>query len=471
MRTNFSTVALEEIPPSDGKGWGSNDTPPVETVPATAEESISLEEEHILLNEANMHHSSAEQHLSEIGRIMELSEALEDLAVIADGIGEATPTEIALIENAGNMAVAGSDVDPSRVVPALESYVGGRIAMEGIRETAATIWANIQRFLKQVWGHIEEFFKKMLFTVPRMQKAVQILKAKITAIKKENRAHTGGTVFEVVMGTNLLCVNGKPLKTEKEMINAYGQLLITSKWVFNDYAESVVERGRIVVDAIEKFNVLSPQVSIDTLRTELKAWKPSSVPGAGGTDVKRYPGFATTMGTALMGNQSLACKYYNDNKADVSPLAALERQRHSQCELVPTQETVPQKPSERLEFATMSLAGMETLLDEVSTMLDVLSKYKFGTTAKNIEDVKNKIVAASEKAKKTIEFYEKPQEAGGDRNQFDDMKAMQDYRAVVNFNVAYTRWAQSPSMSMMRHSITVSKAMMSFVQKSLVEYV
>ena len=155
---------------------------------------LSLEEEQIMMSDAADLASEIGQELNECDRIIEVSDALEDLAVIADEIEQASPVEIALIEKAGDMAVAGTDIEAEEVVPSLESFRGKRIATEGLRDTAALIWKNIQEFLKAVWEKIEKFFYNIIGTIPTIRRRLEALAKKIEATESKSPR---GTVFEV----------------------------------------------------------------------------------------------------------------------------------------------------------------------------------------------------------------------------------------------------------------------------------
>ena len=182
---------------------------------------LSLEEEQVLMDEAATDAAEVDKDLGESERVIEVSDALEDLAVIADGIEEATPAEAALIETAGDMAVAGTDVQPEEVVPAMESYIGRRIATEGIRETARAIWESIQRWVKSIWEKIEKFFYKLFGVIPGMRK-------RIAALEKRVDEAVGKKVEEkkvtISSGVASLCIDYKPVKNEGEFLKGVTSL-------------------------------------------------------------------------------------------------------------------------------------------------------------------------------------------------------------------------------------------------------
>jgi hypothetical protein len=450
MRTNFNVPAMEaevldtDMPPSDVQVIGL--------------ESISMEEAELLIHEATTNSNDAESQLSEVERILEVSDALEDLAVIAGSIEKATPAEAALIENTGNMAVAGSDVDPEKVIPAMESFIGGRIAIEDIRTTARTIWENIQKFLKQVWDAIESFFTNILSTIPRMRKALDELEKRVTAVSGVKPLTDK---IKLTSSLTNLHVGGKPLKNEHDMLQAYAALRIAVKWVYGQYVETVTKRGRIIATAIGSIDPAETSLAVSKLRTELLATKPAPVPGGSGVDNKRFPGFATTFGSDLPGNVSIACKYYNDNKDNVTSLAALDRYRNSRCELAAVADSV-EKTATEIELTPFSTAAMGTLINDMRELLDTLSSYKFGAKSKEVASVRKLINEASDKAQRVVGSL-----ANGDEGH---QSSVINYRALMNFNASYARWAQTPSMPMMSHSLNVTKTLMVVIQKSLHAY-
>ena len=51
-----------------------------------------------------------------------------------------------------------------------------------------------------------------------------------------------------------------------------------------------------------------------------------------------------------------------------------------------------------------------------------------------------------------------------------DKAAVPNYRALLNFNAAYARWAQSPAMQTLSMTVSAINATMMVVQKSLANY-
>ena len=112
----------------------------------------AMEEAEVMEEEARELAAEITADNAEAERAADLSDSLEDLAVVASSIDEATPAETQLIQLAGDMATAGDEeVTSEDIVPATESFVGQRIAVEGFVEKAKQIWEAI------VWSYVIEY--------------------------------------------------------------------------------------------------------------------------------------------------------------------------------------------------------------------------------------------------------------------------------------------------------------------------
>lgn len=99
---------------------------------------------------------------TDITRTIELNDALEELAVVADSISNVTEAEARLIELGGNMAVAGTTVSPESVIPAMEGFVGGAISLEAfdLKEKILKIWQAIKKAIATLWEKIVQFIEQ-----------------------------------------------------------------------------------------------------------------------------------------------------------------------------------------------------------------------------------------------------------------------------------------------------------------------
>ena len=122
---------------------------------------LSYEEYAVVQAEAQQDLNDINSTEGEIERAMDTADSLEDLAAVVDTVDEATPTEVALVQVAGDMAVAGTDAISEDVVPVTEAYIGRRIATEGIVEQIKQLWASIKKFVKDMWAKVTTWFNKV----------------------------------------------------------------------------------------------------------------------------------------------------------------------------------------------------------------------------------------------------------------------------------------------------------------------
>lgn len=119
---------------------------------AKEHETVVLSEAELAANEAktSIIFNEVEELSHEIDRASDIAEALENMQVIMSGGEEPTARELALINVANQMAMAG-DEDKVALVPAEESYYRRHTALEGIGEAIANVW-------KAIWDMVSKLF-------------------------------------------------------------------------------------------------------------------------------------------------------------------------------------------------------------------------------------------------------------------------------------------------------------------------
>lgn len=434
---------------------------------------LSLEEEQIEVAEQAAEANEIAQELTESERIIEVSDALEDLAVIADGIEEATPAEVQLIAAAGDLAVAGTDVTPEELIPAIEispevaasgdpsliateSRKALKLATEGIVEKARDIWERIVAFLKQVWERIEAFIYRVIGYIPRIRKSILSLEEKLDDIvgkKAEGKLKIAG-------GVSALSVAGAPVKSEADLKKALGDLDAAAKFVFGKMMDSMVKRGEVCAAALDNFDAAKAPEAAKELRAKLAAnGVDEKVPGGSGGDKNRFPGFITTTGTPLLGNVSLAAKRYYEN-ADNSDLGSLDRQRHSSYDLVPSSDKAYNMAGKSVEMDPLTSNAIRDILKGCTAILDTLEEYKRGSKGKAVTKARKDMEAASSKAAGSFSKLRSSSEEA-------DKAAVPYLKAMLNFNQAYARWVQSPAIPLMNNSLQSLRAVLVVCQKSV----
>lgn len=423
-------------------------------------ENLSLEEEQILIGEVAQDQAEIANDLAETDRIIEVSDALEDLAVVADTIEEATPAETAMVEIAGDMAVAGTDIEAEEVVPSMESYRGKRISTEGLKETAMTIWKNILEFLKKVWKKIEGFFYKLFGTIPTLRKRIKDLQEQV---EKKSSAKLEEKSFKISSGVTALCVNYKPVKDEAELAAAMKLFGETTEFVYSVDSEKTAKLGEDVAEKISDFDPAKGEESAKAVLALFGNGK-SAIATPPGTGNSGYGNAGSSyeykFGGHLLGNVCLVAKTFKND--DTSIIGSLEHVRRSGLELVPSSDKSKEVVSD-FEFKTLSLSACESALSAAEKILDKLEDYKRGKGQKDIEKAHKKLEAASEKATKA---YDKLK----DSSDSADRASLPYYKAMLNFNAAYARWTQQPAVPFASHALTTVRSAMVIVQKSLAQY-
>ena len=126
---------------------------------AKENETVVLSEDELAANEAktSIILNEVEELSHEIDRASDIAEALENMQVIMSGSEEPTARELALINVANQMAMAG-DENKVTLVPAEESYYRRHTALEGIGEAIANVWKAIWSMISRLFNTIFSLF-------------------------------------------------------------------------------------------------------------------------------------------------------------------------------------------------------------------------------------------------------------------------------------------------------------------------
>jgi hypothetical protein len=409
---------------------------------------LSLEEEMLMVDEAADEAAGVERDLSESERVIEVSDALEDVAVVADGIEAATPGEVALIDTASQMAVAGTDIEPEEVVPAMESYMGKRISTEGIRETARTIWENIQAFLTKVWNNIVAYFR-VGAVVPMVERRIEALEKKLKELGKLKEG-----AKSIKLKSSFLALEGKVVKSHGELKTGLETIVKAADFVFGKNADQVAEHGKALATVIGKF---TPETHAETIKELLGVLGGFSSAALEGAKKSTDGDYEVETGPALLGGGHLVLRTYKP-KEGASPLGSLERFRKSGLSIESGNEPAPAEA----EFSVLTVSEMEGLLKEAKDLLKHLKDFHTGARLDKLKKAGDELKAASKKASGEI----------GKIKQDDKGQAavVNDYRAALNLNVAYTRWVQSPALPFYGKCLSAVKAITHVVAASAGQY-
>lgn len=419
-------------------------TPPSEDVRSI--KRVSLEAELIIIDQAKEEATAADNCLSETERLIDLAGALEDLAVIADGIEQATPTQLDLIDTVAQMAVAGTDVAPEELLRGPALAVGQSVATEAWKETAANIWKTIKAFVKKIWDHIDKFFKVHVVLpgiYARLQLALRQLKNRTGQLKYGAKPE-----MDITTGLQYFS-NGQRLQQNTaefaKELEKFGKAV---DMVYVANPERVAKLGKNLANIIADWEPEDTDRTLDMLRAALgDSSKPTNLP---------YPmTFRTDEGdfTAMSSYEVLGGCYFKfltfDDNVDTVPLLALERFRHTGLSVVNGEDL---KEDEIEGFKHGTAAQYEKIIQDFSDMIQVIARFnKAGGAMAKLREAKASLEHASDLVIKEV--------SGGDYSKVDEAYV----RSMVSFNTAFARWTQQPAVAFYTKVIGVARAILMLV--------
>lgn len=435
-------------------------------------ESISLEEQQALLDEANQSAEEASADLQEVERVTEVSDALEDLAVIAGEIKEPTEGEVALMGNAAQMAVAGTDVAPDEVVPAMESIDdwkarGNEFALT-VKAKAKQIWEKIMAFLRKIWGQIQEFFFRIFDTIPRLQKVLNDQLKALGVAKTQNR-NSAGKPIKMNVGFSALIVSGRPAMDADELKLGFSSLSNYCDYVFGKYVGAVKSRGEAVAKEIGDFKWEAALHAAEAVaQANLRHKLPAPDIDNRTTAVQGDYQVSVTKGT--LGGLVLTHKAASDAAmANANALRKLELLRGEGLE-VSRGSAGQYGAGAAYEIMPLAVDTAVGLIKEAQDVLKRLEGWK-KTGLKQMQDVQKKLEAASNKAAGVFGSGVGSFTAGTEAAKAPKDIDVALYRGALNFNTAFTRWMSEPTVALTRGSLASCRALAILVDKSLATYV
>lgn len=185
----------------------------VKTKPIESPVEISVEEYMDSQDKVINNNHEINNKISDITRTMEIVESLEELAVVADSITDASREEAQLIEIGGNIAVAGTNVNPETIIPSMESFIGGKISLEefSFREKLKKIWDYIVKTTKAIVAKIKEFIKDsnvmIAYSVNNVNKLEKLVIEAKDKKPKDTAFELDTSRFDDILNDNIDAVN------------------------------------------------------------------------------------------------------------------------------------------------------------------------------------------------------------------------------------------------------------------------
>lgn len=426
---------------------------------------IALEDEEVAQAEAQELAAEIPADLNDAERSIDVAESLDSVADIADNIESPQATDVALIQTAADLAVAGSDVPPEEVIPvageALESAIGHRIATESIRETALAIYERLKAFVKRIWEKIESFWHKYFGTLPRLKRKIEAMQGKINSVTGR-KLDSDGKSFELTSGLKALSVDYKVVKNGAELKTALEFLTkaVVQGTEFN--TRHAAKLGRDIADLLNDMDDKNVREKAEAI---YKLAPKSGKPELCKNDVSSSygSGLSAHESDSMLGSVKLLYKTDKLTLSDrKSMLGRLEQLRRTGLSLVPA--GAHDKEVNEVTFTTLNIGDAETILGLIGTLVQKMEDYERGAAFKEIKKSREALDKAAQRAASRLGKIK----AGAEDGPTDEDIAI--FRSCANLNVSYTSWTSGTAVALSSRVVTTANAVLAIVARSMAQY-
>jgi len=397
----------------------------------------------------------------ELSRATDIALGLENLEFVTRNVSGSKNTDLAFIDTAVGLAVAGSDVSTEELLPSLESNDDGTISTEAIKNIAKSVWDAIKNAVLKMWRKIAEFWKWLTDSVPGVRKAAVKLRdraeASVGKSTDKSKVELGREIFT-------LSVDENAPSSGSDIASGLGKLLEVTNAVYNEYAKGVVEAGVEQAGIIDKFRVdtkanaeldIQALIAASEMGTAISAVS-RVVKDAVGADT-RFVDTKDMKKVDLLGNESLflTSRHITAGRTVLEQAAASRKIR---LELKNTK----QKPGKAKESGSISIITPEEVIgmaDSIIELCDGIIEYNKSSNFKKAED-------AGDKMKKATDGLESTYKSASKDEDFDN-EIKPYYNSALSFNTAFVRLNGSTQLSLTKHVVAVSRAAMTACSKSL----
>lgn len=406
--------------------------------------NLSREEADLMAEQVLTDATSASSDIADGVRLLELTDAIEDMAVIADQMDGELPTTRALIETASRMAVAGTDVEPTEIVPAMECY-HGRVAVEGLRAQAEAIWKKVKHSMAGIWDKLDRLIANIVgvyFNVS--QYATQTSKELNEAL---DPAPTNETYK--CRQTFFMADAHHAFTSYDDIRNGLMDVHATLKWVLEDYAMNLLAVGDSLTKCMKDFSTDKGELVYSEIETQMR--KSISFPGMKKDHEMRNRQGEAYVGEFLPGGVSMVAMVYNAGNDISSRVAALGQHK---IELVHSTISGYVAPRE-VVMKTMVLTEMNTLLGMVDEIAETAERFCKGSFPKRLKAIRHEVDLA------TTSLYDVNVQSEEDRALV---------KALKTLAMTFPKWVESPIASVLVYASNFCNAVISTVQQSGEQY-
>lgn len=438
-----------EVPVEDVPAEPASAEDPVETPAPTEELAVEDNAESLETDLIELTDDKAEQDDREVqvDEAEEVAEALESIAEVlkvsaANGGMDRYAAEAISIATQHMCARVGIQKKP---MPAMESFGGlssrvnsTEVAMEGIADAAAKIWASIIAHLKKAIDWAADFFSNVFNTWGKIEKRAKELESKKATI-------TGGAKASKITNARLakaLSISGAVSKNIVIDTDKFGSVV---KSVFDGAKDNATDIATDIADLVTRFE----SVQNDINNFEL--------PGLSGGFLKKVPnpvadGFSTKL---------LYKDLVNVRSIEIFGGKAI-------VGIMPERTLTGKAAIAAVGDISIGLGAFKPKAPEVTAEeLDVLTPEEIGQIAQAVGRIattglayKNHLPAIQDAKKKVVAIAEKFTKAG-------PSSVNESFNSMRTVAAAYTRFADQPAASMALYSLNTCKALLDYVEVSI----
>jgi hypothetical protein len=148
--------------------------------------NLSAEEEAIVVDEQNALLQGIQQDDQDIDRLTDTDAIASDAVSVLATVERPNDQDKELFSAVSDMAVAGSDADPSEILPAIDSGedVSTESFLTSVKEKVLKIWEAIKAAISKIWERIKNFFSNIVAYFSSSSTRVKKLRELLDQYKK-----------------------------------------------------------------------------------------------------------------------------------------------------------------------------------------------------------------------------------------------------------------------------------------------
>ena len=422
----------------------------------------------------------------EIDRLMETAVGLEDLGRVCGFVRDASNVELALIESATTLALAGTGVKTEEILPSLESYIGTEVSTESILKFALNIWKSILKLQRRIWKSTVRFYNSTFRSVPKLRKSVEDLKIRAEGVKekslKEGKIDLGNATATLSRDYTAM-KSADELKDNLEFYNSFTATLL------GEYTTMAAERGEVISknlkeDVFERSDKIVELAKLMMLpKNPLKNSISRSPMKLNSSDLSKDERFnSDDQYKSPMGLSIYQSKYFITDDTTVRDIDAflkendygkledvektkvavdaLECANKNKTEIVMAySSTKKPKLPKKESVDPITYSDVEAIADHILMICDYVELNSSSDKIKELEKISNSI---EESCKKLANGMSKQDTKSG--------SLASVWRLVANVNVAWLNMVTKPQSQWTNHVFAVSRATIGVCSKSLSMY-